>query len=231
VRDAVLTGPGPLQILKTVSGKQADARSPASHRAGRELSPEAWLEEPSLALRERIAGAPARGHVKGWLVHSIIENAKRHGVTLAVERSYLGFKEYPIREYLQLLAQAAVRVEHGRPPVDTLRELGRGVYGAFTSSMVGKVVRAGLGDGRAGARSGVGFIARIYRMTSDHTAVECETSADDVTTVRLSNVWSFPEAYHLGIFEGAARAFGGDVTAEVSDVTLSSATLTFRWKD
>ena len=188
-----------------------------------------WLSEPSLRLRERLAGVPPDGLVKGWLIHSIVENAKRSGVELTIEKKFLTFRDYPMREYLELLGQAAVRVEPDRPPLETLRELGRGVYSTFSKSLFGKVIIAGLGDGHAGARTGLRWISRVYKMTSNHTAVDFAESSEDTSVVTLTNVWSFPDAYHVGIFEGAARAFGGNVSVQVSSASLSSATLTFTW--
>jgi uncharacterized protein (TIGR02265 family) len=164
------------------------------------------------------------------LIHSIVENAKRSGVELTIEKKFLTFRDYPMREYLELLGQAAVRVEPDRPPLETLRELGRGVYSTFSKSLFGKVVIAGLGDGHAGARTGLRWISRVYKMTSNHTAVDFTESSEDTSVVTLTNVWSFPDAYHVGIFEGAARAFGGNVSVQVSSASLSSATLTFTWE-
>jgi uncharacterized protein (TIGR02265 family) len=189
-----------------------------------------WLAEPSLRLGERLARVPPDGLVKGWLIQSIVENAKRSGVELTTERKYLTFRDYPIREYLELLGQAAVRVQPDRPPLETLRELGRGVYGTFSKSLFGKVILAGLGEGRGGARAGLRWISRIYKMTSNHATVDFAESSEETSVVTLSNVWSFPDAYHVGIFEGAARAFGGSVRVRVSSTSLSSATLTFTWE-
>ena len=189
-----------------------------------------WLAEPSLRLRERLAGVPSDGLVKGWLIHSIVENAKRSGVELATDKKYLTFRDYPIREYLELLGQAAVRVEPEKPPIETLRALGRGVYATFAKSLFGKVIIAGLGDGHAGARTGLRWVSRIYKLTSNHAAVDFTEASEQTSVVTLKNVWSFPDAYHVGIFEGAARAFGGNVSVQIASASLSSATLTFTWE-
>src|SRR6185295_1124603 len=117
--------------------KKESAPAPASATGASQWP---WLSEPSLRLRERLAGVPSDGLVKGWLIHSIVENAKRAGVELATDKKYQTFRDYPIREYLELLGQAAVRVEPAKPPTETLRELGRGVYATFAKSLFGKVI-------------------------------------------------------------------------------------------
>lgn len=189
------------------------------------------MDEPSLRLRERLAGVPSGSLVKGWLVHSIVDNARRHGTELSTNRKYLGFKDYPVEEYLELLAQAAANVLPGRSPKETLRELGRGVYPHFAQSLFGKVILGGLGSGHEGARTGLRWIARVYRMTSNHAVANFTESSDDVAIVDLENVWSFPDTYHVGIFEGAARGFGGHVSVDIEVRSLSSARLTFTWRD
>lgn len=191
--------------------------------------PRPWLDEPSLMLAERLAKAPEDGVVKGWLCQSIVENARRFGVELAIERRYLGFKDYPVREYLELLAQAACTVRPEEAPRETLRVLGQGVYESFAQSLFGKVLIAGLGKGREGAQTGLRLVARVYKMTSNHAVARVDKPSNDVTVIELSDVWSFPDAYHVGIFEGAARGFGGNVSATVESRSLSEATLTFTW--
>jgi uncharacterized protein (TIGR02265 family) len=194
-----------------------------------ERSQRPWLDDPSLSMAERLAQAPSDGLVKGWLCQSIIENAKRHGVDLVLERRYFGFKDYPVREYLELLAQAAVTVRREEPAQRTLRVLGQGVYESFSQSLFGKVIMAGLGKGHEGARTGLRLIAHVYKRTSNHAIARFTEPADDVALVELSNVWSFPDAYHIGIFEGAARGFGGDVRVEIEKSSLSEASLKFQW--
>jgi hypothetical protein len=81
--------------------------------------PAPWFVDPTLHLEQRIAGAPDSGLVKGWLFQSVLEQAAAHGVTLDTLRRYLGFKDYPVTEYLELLAQAAVRVRPDLPAVET----------------------------------------------------------------------------------------------------------------
>lgn len=188
-----------------------------------------WLDDPALSLRERIAGAPGEGRVKGWLFQSVIESAKRHGVGLGSERRYLGFKDYGVAEYLELLAQAAVMVRPGQPARATLRTLGHGVFDSFAGSLFGKVVLSGMGRDHAGARTGLRWITRVYKMTSDHTVARYTEVSGSTAKIELENVWSFPDAYHVGIFEGAARGFGGAVKVDVKAQSLSAATLTFTW--
>jgi uncharacterized protein (TIGR02265 family) len=187
-------------------------------------------EDPSLELRERLDGAPSDGLVKGWLFQSVVKTASVHGVDVAGVRRWLGIKDYSVTDYLELLAQAAVLVHPGRPARETLRVLGRGVYASFADAVLGKVVLASLGDGHHAARTGLRWVTHVYKLTSNHAVAKFTEISDRASVIHLSNVWSFPDAYHVGIFEGAAHAFGGDVGVSVESISLSEAKLTFTWR-
>jgi len=201
---------------------------PVSTPPGAELGP--WQDDPYLSLKQRVAAAPADGLVKGWLFRSVIESARRLNVDLDPSRR-LTFKDYPLPEYLQLLAKAACLVEPQRSPKDTLRLLGRSVYPTFAQSLMGKVLISGLGSGRDGARTGLRLVTQVYKLTSNHAQATIAQDADGVSHVQLENVWTYPDSYHAGIFEGAARAFGGKASVDVQTWSLCSATLTLRYID
>lgn len=213
-----------------VSGVPVSAAQRA-RGSGTHTSSKPWFEDPTLALAERIARAPHDGRVKGWLMQSIVDNARRHGVDVAGDRKYLGFKDYPVREYLELLAEAAVRVRPGRPAEETLRTLGQGVFPSFAESLFGKVILVGLGKGHDGAKTGLRLITQVYKRTSNHAVARFSKPSDNEAIIELSNVWSFPDSYHVGIFEGAAQGFQGRVTVEIRSRSLSEAVLYFLWND
>ena len=189
-----------------------------------------FWDDPALELRKRLDGAPSDGLVKGWLFQSVVKTANAHGVDVAGVRRWHGIKDYPVADYLELLAEAAVRVYPERPARETLRMLGRGVYASFADAVLGKVVLATLGDGHHAARAGLKWVTHVYKLTSNHAVAKFTEISDRAAVIHLSNVWSFPDAYHVGIFEGAAHAFGGDVGASVESISLSEAKLTFTWR-
>jgi len=189
-----------------------------------------WREEPSLQLRQRLDGAPSDGLVKGWLFKSVVETASAYGVDVAGVRRWAGLKDYPVADYLELLAESAALVHPERPHRETLRMLGRGVYESFADAVLGKVILASLGDGHHGARTGLRWVARVYKLTSSHAVATFTELSERASVIHLSNVWSYPDAYHVGIFEGAAHAFGGDVAVSVESISLSEAKLAFTWR-
>jgi len=189
-----------------------------------------WLDDPYLSLEKRLSAAPRDGLVKGWLFRSIVESAKRLDVELDVSRR-VAFKDYPLADYLELLGTAACLVQPQQTPKETLRLLGRSVYPAFAQSLVGKVIISGFGSGREGARTGLRVVTQVYKLTSNHAVAHLTQGSDGVSRVELENVWTFPDSYHAGIFEGAAEAFGGRASVDVQTHSLCSATLTLRYVD
>jgi uncharacterized protein (TIGR02265 family) len=142
---------------------------------------------------------------------------------------HLTFKDYPLAEYLELLGRAACLVQPQLTPKETLRLLGRSVYPTFAQSLVGKVFISGFGSGHEGARTGLRLVTHVYKLTSNHAVANLTQGSDGVSRVELENVWTFPDSYHAGIFEGAAEAFGGRASIEVQARSLCSATLTLRY--
>ena len=86
--------------------------------------------------------------------------------------------------------------------METLRLLGRGVYDTFAKSLFAKVILASLGSGHSGARTGLKWIAHVYKLTSNHAVARFQEVNDTVAMIELESVWSFPDSYHVGIFEG-----------------------------
>src|SRR4029079_7971927 len=97
-------------------------------------------------------------------------------------------------------------------------------------SLFGKVILSGVGSGLDGARTGLRLVAKVYKRTSNHATVTITERGDEGTLIELDDVWSFPDWYHAGIFEGAAEAFGGRVSVTVQARSLSSSKLMLKWR-
>ncbi len=158
-----------------------------------------------LDLEERLAAAPHDSTVLGWAFNSVLRLAERKKVELPYSQAYTPFSPYPLRDYLRLLATAAERLDPSAPPRWNLYLLGTEVYSAFGDSLMGRMVSNALRQG-AHARDTLKWVAQSYRLTSDHTRAEVVMNQDGRVIVHLREVWSFPDVYHVGVFEGAARA-------------------------
>jgi uncharacterized protein (TIGR02265 family) len=180
-----------------------------------------------LDTKKRLDGCPSDATVKGVFLRSIVERAARAGVQLEnADSRYVAFKSYPLREYIQLLATTAESW-----PRETLKELGSLVFPAMKSSLVGKVFFSMFGSSAEEGASALRVIARAYKLMTNHARAEL-LSIDDQegnAVVRLEDVWSFPDCYHLGILEGAGRAYNPSVTCLVRERSLSSVDIRLEW--
>src|SRR5262245_17235810 len=98
-----------------------------------------------LDLDYRIAHVPAHAVVKGMFIRRLVDDAAKHGHTLAVKERLIAFKDYPVPVYLNALVEAARVLHPSEPPRRALRLLGHGVYPQLVDSMIGKVVFGVLG--------------------------------------------------------------------------------------
>lgn len=157
-----------------------------------------------LDVEERLAKVPD-GVTRGWVLESVLEAARREGVELPGKSSYGRFRDYPVREYVELLAKAAELVHPDRSPRRTLYELGLGIFPAFARTFTGRIALRALGGKADPARASIELMSRLYRVTSKgRSEAELLEMGNDFAVIRLRGVWSFPDSYHLGVFSGAA---------------------------
>lgn len=185
-----------------------------------------------LDTRKRLDACPPTATVKGVLLRAIVERAARAGVQLEnVDSRYVAFKNYPLHEYIQLLATTAESWRPARPPRETLKELGSLVFPTVKSSLVGKVFFSMFGNSAEEGTGALRVIAQAYKLVTNHARAELLTIDDQAghAVVRLEDVWSFPDCYHLGILEGAGRAYNPSVTCLVRERSMSAVDIRLEW--
>jgi uncharacterized protein (TIGR02265 family) len=178
-------------------------------------------------LAELLAQAPAEQSVKGLFFASIVARARAASGVSPGRPSYATFQDYPLREWLELLIRAA-ELTHPREPVrEGLRRLGRGAYAAFTDSVIGKVlVSTAGGDVGAVLRQ----LPRIYRVSGNTGTAEVSFIEPARAIIHLRDIWDFPDAYQVGIYEGGLAALGATGHVRVRTLGLSGADLEVTWR-
>jgi uncharacterized protein (TIGR02265 family) len=178
-----------------------------------------------LQLDERLALAPADFTVKGMFLASVaLEGAAAARKTLG--RRYVPYKDYPLSEWLTLLDECAPLAYPNQPPKEALRRLGHGAYGTFADSMVGKViVNLGIID----FESALKLAPRMYALSGTSGSVAVVMVGPGSAIVSLTDCYDYPDAWHVGVFEGGMAAFRVHGTVRIRNVTLSSAELLLEW--
>lgn len=197
------------------------ASGPVSARASRPDT-DAW---GLLQLPERHAGVAPDAQLKGLVFQSAVDLARAAGKSPGRER-YLAFKDYPFTEWLDVLVESA-RAAHPRlPPRDSLRRMGQLVFPRFEVSTLGKVI---LGAAGRNVAASLRVIPRVYAALGHSGTATVREAGHDHASIELRGFWDFPDAYHVGLFEGCLSSLGhaGTVRAEVR--SLCDADLDLRW--
>ena len=192
------------------------------------FKPPDW--EAPLDLEQRLPALPRRV-VRGWVMQSVLDAAKREGVTLPGKSHYGRFRDYPLKDYIDLLVNASEVVRPAEPPRRTLYELGRGVFPAFARTLTGRIALRALGGKDEPVRAGIDLMSRLYTVTSKgDSSAELLEKADNFAVIRLRGVWSFPDSYHVGVFTGAALGvFELEPSILVRMTSLCDAELLLSW--
>jgi uncharacterized protein (TIGR02265 family) len=163
--------------------------------------------------------------VKGMQLAAIVAEAKRRGVTLEGRR-YVAFRDYPGEELLELLALAAARVWPDAPPREALRRIGRVAYPTLKASLVGRVVFGALGrDIEAVWR----LVSKGYELSNNTGRATLLELTRSEAFVRLEGMYSWVDAWHVGILEGAVEIYGLDPQVLVDVKSPTSADFWVRW--
>jgi uncharacterized protein (TIGR02265 family) len=192
------------------------------------LDPEFTAADFSAPLdcRARIASAPEDGWVRGMFFQEIAVRASaRLGRTVGRER-YVAFKAYPLREYLHLLVEAAGVLHPDETVREGLRRLGHLAYPTFAASTVGGILFSVAGDFVGALR----LASQAFRVAVHPGKVEIRRIEEGVAIAELRSMYSFAEAYQVGVFEGAMQAFGvtGDVRLRIRSISEVDLRLTWR---
>lgn len=175
-----------------------------------------------LDLEDRLAKVPEAATVKGMFFSGPIDLAAKKTAKHVGRDRYVAFKDYPLTEHLEVLAQCAKLAYPREPARSALRRLGHDAYRTFVESLAGRALFA------VAARSwedGLTLVSRAYGITGPvGTGRVVEASASGAV-IALRGIWNFPDSYHLGVFEGAISQYGkaGEIWVRVhglADVDL-----------
>lgn len=184
----------------------------------------AWSEPIDLGALLRVA--PVTPTVKGMFFQQMVEAARAASGVAPGRASYSTLREYPLHEWLELLVRSAELAHPGVPVREGLRRLGHGSYAMVSESMIGKVLIGAVGND-LGALLRVA--PRVYRLTTTIGSAEVSFLEPRRAIVQLRDIWDFPDAYHVGIYEGGLRAMGQSGEVRVRVHGPASADLELRW--
>lgn len=174
-------------------------------------------------LRKCIAATPSNATVKGMYVDSFLQSVERKGIGRPTDRRFLSFKDYPLREFQELLLETTTALYPSYSPREGLRLIGRMAYPTLAESTVGRILFAIAGRDWQAA---LPLSRRAYEISLKPGRAELKDVTETSATMCLRDVWNFADSYQVGVFEGAMECYlvNGTVRArrgaKICDVDL-----------
>ncbi len=159
--------------------------------------------EQALDIEARIRVTPLEKRTKGMFPEKLAREA--HDAGAAAEERYASFGDYPLRDFMRLLADYAPVHYPGVPVREAFRQAGREAFSTLMDSVAG---RALLVMARSDIRSALRLAPEAYKYNLTHCTIQLSLEATRQVVLEFRGVWNFPECYHVGIIEGLCRAFG-----------------------
>ncbi len=173
-------------------------------------------ERTPLDLDAHRALIPDEAVLKGMYFNDLRKVMREAGHPSRNTQHYTLFKDYPQRDYFELLVEAAQTVYPDLPLARALREVGRSAYPTLASSTIGRVVFGVLG----GNLQAIFRVAKKgYDVSMNLTEVKTLETSPHHAVVQLDRCFVFPHQYQVGVFEGALATAGRD--GEVRPLPLS----------
>ncbi|MEM9069807.1 MAG: DUF2378 family protein [Myxococcota bacterium] len=166
-------------------------------------------------------------NVKGMFFAAIAREARERTGTHVGRERYVKFEGYPLQEWLAFLPEAAVAAYPDQPPREGMRRFGQGAFEVFTTSLAGRVLFSLAGRN---VRMAVGLTGRAFDVIGSHGRVEVLVNESGRAVLGLRDMWDYLDAWHVGIYEGALRAFGqtGEVRVLARDRSNGDLELRYR---
>lgn len=187
-------------------------------RFDRDLDVEAYLER-----------VPPDAYCKGMFFRDVLEavrsvdsNAARH----LARRRYLPFKDYPLREHMEMTAEAVRLLYPGTPTREAMRRLGWLAYSSFVDSMIGRIVFGVLGHDmdkifEVGPKS--------FEVSLTMGRATAERLGDRHWQYTFESIFGYLDAYYVGVVEGPIRYHGHTPDVRLHLTTLSDGVMDIRW--
>ncbi len=163
------------------------------------------LDSVPLFESRLIANTPPEATIRGMFPQRVLDVVGAAGKTLPGFGPYTGFRSYPVREFMTLLA-AGARVAHPLLPVrGALRRLGYDCYAAFLDSMLGKVMLGALGGN---IQAMVDASSKAYPATQSHGRMTLAERGDRSCVLRFTQLYQYWDCFEVGVVEAAVKSCG-----------------------
>lgn len=171
-----------------------------------------------------IDAVPPHHTAKGMFFEQLAPAARRYGVSC--DGRYVTFRDYPLRDYMRLIADYGAARYPGVPVREALRRVGWEAFPTVMSSVAGRVIFAFAGRE---VRSALRLAPDAYKQALKHSSVRSRLDAARQAVLELRDVWNFADSYHVGAIEGGCRAFGAEPRVRLCVHSATDVDMLIRW--
>jgi uncharacterized protein (TIGR02265 family) len=150
----------------------------------------------------RLRATPSTATTKGMFFEHLAKMARKAGVEC--DARYVPFRDYPMREHMQLMLRYSAARYPGVPLREGLRRVGWEAYPTLMSSIAGRVLFtfASKDFGRA-----LRLAPQAYKYSVSPGTVAARLNGSRQVLLELRSIWNFADCYQVGAVEGGCRAF------------------------
>jgi uncharacterized protein (TIGR02265 family) len=178
-------------------------------------------------LFDWISETPHANTVKGMYVTGIGQALNARGVSYVAPARIHPFKDYPLREYMELLLDSAVTLYPDVPVHVGLYRLGQLAIPTFGSSIVGRVIMGTVGQSWELALK---CVTRGYEVSLKPGKAVVAELKQGTALLELRDIWNFGDSYQVGVVHGLLTCCGlsGKITPRV--ISRGDVDLRIEWQ-
>jgi uncharacterized protein (TIGR02265 family) len=187
-----------------------------------------------LHLGAYLARVPPDATCKGMFFDDIIRVVQKaspeagHELIPHIARRYVPFRDYPLREHMELTAKAVQLLYPAMPPREGLRRLGWLAFPAFSESLVGRIIFGILGDDldkvfELGPRS--------FSVSMSRGRATAHRVSDRHWQYVFSEIYGFLDSYYVGVLEGPIKTLGMVPQVRLSAASQTEGVMDIRWTE
>jgi uncharacterized protein (TIGR02265 family) len=174
-----------------------------------------------------IETTPQKNTVKGMYVQGLLDAIDSRGVTRPPRDKIQTFKDYSLREYMELLLDSALTLYPTSTVQVGLRRLGQLAIPTFTTSIVGRVIMGTVGRSWDLALK---CVSRGYEVSLKPGKATVAEMTNTRALLQLRDVWNFGDTYQVGVVEGLMDWCGIDGKIVPKVISRSSVDLEIEWQ-
>lgn len=184
------------------------------------------LAQGTLDVEAQLGRVPAAATVKGMFWNDLYKLAEGLKVALPPAR-HAAFSDYPLVDYMRGVVLVARAAYPKASVADGIRRVGDRGFGTLAASLVGKVLFAIAGRD---LQSTLGLVSQAYRRCLDPGEARVPLLEPGRAVIELRSIWNFPDAYQVGVFEGAMRNFGHTGSVKIRSLSACDADYLLEWR-